>query len=98
MPGPSGSLMTISASNGWYYTTSNAAITEPHVGVVIVGDTVISAWTAVDGHETVDLVAKFNISGVTLTKDFPPLIIPSNLKSINFRAAATNGGVCLLRG
>ena len=96
--GPSGSLTTISASNGWYYTTVNTAVTEKHSGVVIVGDTIISAWTATDGHSTFDLVAKFNISGVTLNKDFPPLIIPSNMQSINFRADTTNGGVCLLRG
>ena len=96
--GPSGSLTTISASNGWYYTKVNTAVTEPHYGVVVIDDTVISAWTAVDGSDTIDLVAKFNISGVTLTKDFPPLIIPSNLKSVSFSAETTNGGVCLLRG
>jgi len=96
--GPSGSLTTISASNGWWYTALKTEVTEKHVGVVIVGDTVISAWTATDGHETVDLVEKFNISGITLTKDFPALIIPGNLISESFRAAATNGGVCLLRG
>jgi hypothetical protein len=98
MGGVAGNLTTIAADNGWYYTTANTEVTEEHNGVVVVGDTIISAWTVIDGAQTIDLVEKFNISGVTLTSDFPPLIIPGNMTSVSFRAAATNGGVCLLRG
>jgi hypothetical protein len=86
--------MTISAGNGFYYTTANTAVTEKHYGIVVVGDTVLTAWTDSEG---TDLLAKFNITGVTLTSDFPPLIIPGGLASTNIRAASTNGGICLLR-
>ena len=92
--GPTGSLMTISAGNGWYYSTSTDAITEKHYGLVVIGDTIITSWTDDEG---TDLLAKFNLSGVTLTSDFPPLIIPSNRSSSSI-TCSTNGGICLLRG
>ena len=82
-------------AGGFVYTTSNAAITTEHAGVKVVGNSVISAWTDSDGN---DLVAKFGISGVTLTSAFPPLIIPGGLKSTSIRLAATNGGICLIKG
>jgi len=96
--GPTGSLMTISTAGGWYYSTCTSEITERHQGLVVTGDCEVSAWTAknASGTESVDLVAKFNISGVTLTTGFPPLVIPAGLysESITF---TTNGGACLLR-
>jgi len=94
--GPTGSLMTIATAGGWYYSTDTSEITETHSGLVVTGDCEISEWTATDGAKSVDLVAKFNISGVTLTTDFPPLIIPSGLTSSSI-TFTTNGGVCLLR-
>jgi hypothetical protein len=97
MAGVQGSLMTISAGNGFHYSTSTSEITEKHVGVVVVGDSVISAWTAVDGAKTVNLLTRFNLATVTITSDFPPLIIPGNMTSSSI-TFSTNGGVCLLRG
>ena len=94
--------MTISAGNGWYYVapTTLTEVTERHQGLVVTGDTILTSWTGktADGKESVDLLAKFNISGVTLTTDFPPLIIPGDLYSESVRAQTTNGGFCLLRG
>ena len=97
MPGPGGSLTTISASSGWVYSTSTSAITTEHIGFVVVGDSVVTAWTAVDGQQTIDLFAMFNLSGITLTSDFPALIIPANMTSVSL-TLSTNGGICLLKG
>lgn len=99
--GPTGALMTISTAGGWYYVApaTTTEVTEKHSGLVVTGDTVLTSWTATNasGTESVDLLAKFNIAGVTLTTDFPPLIIPSGLYSVSVRAQTTNGGFCLLR-
>lgn len=88
--------MTTGVGNGFYYSTSTSEITEKHYGLVVTGDCVISSWTATDGADSVDLLAKFNLSGVTITTDFPPLIIPGGLASESI-TLSTNGGVCLLR-
>jgi len=98
MSGITGSLQTVSASNGWYYTASTSEITVRHNGLVVVGDSVITTWTAkkASGDETMDLVAYFNIGSLTLTTDFPPLIIPDGFYSESI-TIGTNGGVCLLR-
>lgn len=89
-----GSLMTIAAGNGFYYTTSTDEVTEKHYGIVVIDDTTLTTW---EDSEGTDLLAKFNITGVELTSDFPPLIIPGGLSSTSIQADTTNGGICLLR-
>ena len=91
--GPTGNLQIIAASNGWEYSTSTSEITTKHRGIVVVGDCVISSWTVTDGAQTIDLVDKFGIDGVTITTDFPALMLWGDYvsESITF---STNGGVC----
>lgn len=76
------------AANGWKLEDGAGANTTPAVGLVIVADTVIAAWTDTDG---VDLVAYFGISGKTITDKYPPLIIPGGKKSASFQL--TSGAV-----
>ena len=73
--------------SGWYYVaaSSDAVTTIPHYGFAPTEDSVISAWsmTDADGYAR-DLVAYFNISGITITTDFPALVVPEK-----FRGSAT---------
>lgn len=76
------------AANGWKLEDGTSANTTPCVGLAIVEDTVISAWTDSGG---VDLVAYFGIGSKTLTDKYPALIIPGGKKSATF--TLTSGAV-----
>jgi len=78
-------LGRMSVANGIRLETGTAAVTRRIVGLIIRTDTVIAAWTAKDANgRTIDLVALFNISGVTLYNTDPAFVIPGNLEHISY--------------
>ena len=70
-----------------------------HDGFVATEDSVIAAWSVTDANGNArDLLAYFNISGVTITTDFVAHIIPEGFRNSETRSfQLTSGAGQLLR-
>jgi hypothetical protein len=85
----------LAASSGWKLVDDTSAHTDQHYGVQAREDTVIATWTAKGG--TLDLVARFGLSGKTITTADPAILIPDTFVNQGTQSITlTSGSINLL--